>query len=116
MALKQNLSEKLKVLRHMKNTSLEDYSSELGISRSTLQYMESGNANSTLDTVEQIAKSLDIDAQVLLSSDITGSQLQTAMLLLQTLNSFRELPPEKRLAAAELFRELVMLLSGDERD
>lgn len=44
MELRQNLSDNLKVLRQAREATLEGFSLDIGISRSTLQEIEAGKA------------------------------------------------------------------------
>ena len=48
MELRQNLSDNLKVLRQAREATLEGFSLDIGISRSTLQEIEAGKANACL--------------------------------------------------------------------
>lgn len=55
MEMQDMLADRLKQKRALSHASLEEYSKELGISKSALQKYEAGTGNPTLATVQTIA-------------------------------------------------------------
>lgn len=113
MELKRNLSENIRLLRKMRGATLENFSNDIGISKSTLQEIESGKANVTLDTVNTIAQGLKVSPTALLAEDQASDLTPLTKSLLQTIAPFCALPSKKREAAMEQFCGLVRLLSGE---
>ena len=66
MSLILNLSVQLRQYRREKDITLMEFSSMLGIAKSSLQSYESGNGNPTLNTVEQIGQKIHVDSGSLL--------------------------------------------------
>ena len=66
MSLNSNLSIQLRQYRKEKDITLVEFSSMLGIAKSSLQNYESGNGNPTLNTVEQIGRKINVESSSLL--------------------------------------------------
>ena len=66
MSLNSNLSIQLRQYRRENDITLMEFSSMLGIAKSSLQSYESGNGNPTLNTVEQIGQKIHVDSGSLL--------------------------------------------------
>ena len=66
MSLNSNLSIQLRQYRKEKDITLVEFSSMLGISKSSLQNYESGRGNPTLNTIEQIGQKINRDSGSLL--------------------------------------------------
>lgn len=66
MSLISNLSAQLKQYRKKQDITLMEFSSMLGISKSSLQNYESGRGNPTLNTIEQIGQKMNMDSGSLL--------------------------------------------------
>ena len=62
MSLTSNLSVQLRQYRREQDITLVEFSSMLGIAKSSLQSYESGKGNPTLNTVEQICLLYTSDA------------------------------------------------------
>ena len=74
MEMQDMLADRLKQKRALSHASLEEYSKELGISKSALQKYEAGTGNPTLATVQTIADHLhESPAQLLGMADRIGS-------------------------------------------
>ncbi|MCI8646447.1 MAG: helix-turn-helix transcriptional regulator [Firmicutes bacterium] len=67
MSLSNNFSNNVSVLREIRKLTLTEFANEIQISRSHLQSVLRYSCNPTLDTVEQVAKGLDVDPLTLLS-------------------------------------------------
>lgn len=110
MELKHHLSESLKLLRKERDATLDEFSADIGISRSNLQEIEQGRANATLDTVDIIAQNLGVSALELLSAKPdTPRQIRS---LISTVELFALLPAEKQTLAVYHFTALIELLGG----
>lgn len=113
MALKDNLSENIRALRKLHNSSLEEFASEIGISKSSLQTIEKGqDLNPSLGTIETISKSLEVPALSLLSDTYNTDELHIAFILLRTISRVVNLPDDKQQQASNLFDQLIRLLSS----
>ena len=108
MTIQKNLSNMMRAIRESRNVSITQFSEELGISRSSLQDLLNGKSNPRIDTVEHIAESLAINPLTLLSAAYSEEQLETAILLLETIEAISRLPTEKRIKCASLFHELIL--------
>lgn len=64
MTLAEILAQNLKVIRG--ELTQDDFARKLGISRSTLAQIEAASAETTIDTLEQIAKALHCHVEGLL--------------------------------------------------
>lgn len=85
-SLNQNLTRNLRLVYQARRTTLVEFSRELGIGHSTLRNILHGQGNSTLSTVEQIAQSLGVAPQVLLTGQHTEDRLLSALLLLEAVD------------------------------
>ncbi len=117
-SLNQTLARNLRLIYAMRRQNLEEFSSELGVGHTTVQNIFRHKSNLTLDTVELIAKHLEISPVELLSEQYPKTDLVCSTLILETLDLFQPLPPSKRKQAAALFCQLLELLpvrDGEER-
>ena len=114
--LKQNLSTNLRTLRSMRRASLEDFSEELGIGKTTLQDLEKGNGNPTLETIEHISQNLSISPLTLLSNRYDPHDLYTAQMLLSNIKTLCTLSREEQLEAVMLFDQLIRLINKSSFD
>lgn len=92
--------------------SLEEYSKELGISKSALQKYEAGTGNPTLATVQTIADHLHESPAQLLGM-YSEEEMEAAGLMFRTLEWSMGLSEGSRRELAVLFRELSRFLSGE---
>lgn len=107
--LMKNLANNLKALRLASGKTLDEFSEELCIARSTLQELEAGRSNSRMDTVQIIADKLELPAIVLLSPSF--EQLTPALFLFRQLESFLELSPKEQKEVTEAFHTIIRLLT-----
>ena len=112
MGLKQNFSENIRSFRTSRGSSLEEFADIIGIGKTTLQDIENGKANSTLDTIETIAKGLNVDPIVLLAERGTPKEFAVLLAILNINESFSSLSREKQLAAAEHMRKFILTITG----
>ena len=110
MTLQKNLSNTMNALRVSRRQSIAEFSEELGISRSSMQELLKGNGN----TIEHIAARLQMDPAALLSCSFSQGQMETALLLLQAIDTFSALSDEKRKRAAALLQELILIIGPEE--
>lgn len=104
----------MNALRISRRQSITEFSEELGISRSSMQELLKGNGNPRMDTVEHIAQRLQIEPAALLSCSFSQGQMETLLLLLQSLDVFSALSEEKRKRAAVLLQELIVIIGPGE--
>lgn len=105
----KNLSDNLCTIRALKQMSLVRFSTELGISKSTLQEIERGHSPS-LDTLECIARRLDIPAAALISDSLAPEQTGMLLRLLQGFDWYQSWPQEAQARFYDLFTQLLLLL------
>ena len=109
-SLNQNLTRNLRLVYQARRTTLEEFSCELGIGHSTLRNILHGQGNSTLGTVEQIAQTLGVAPQVLLTGQHTEDRLLSALLLLEAVDCLKPLDPGQQRQASILLSQLLELL------
>ena len=109
-SLNQNLTRNLRLVYQARRTTLVEFSRELGIGHSTLRNILHGQGNSTLSTVEQIAQSLGVAPQVLLTGQHTEDRLLSALLLLEAADCLKPLDPGQQKQASILLSQLLELL------
>ena len=109
-SLNQNLTRNLRLVYQARRTTLVEFSRELGIGHSTLRNILHGQGNSTLSTVEQIAQSLGVAPQVLLTGQHTEDRLLSALLLLEAVDCLKPLDPGQQKKASILLSQLLELL------
>lgn len=89
MGLSNNFSSNLSSLRKLHKVTLTEFANESQISRSHLQNALKGSCNPTLDTVEQIAKGLQVDPLMLLSGPDAATPEGSSPLLLQNIHAIK---------------------------
>lgn len=94
MTNQEILAKKLRMLRGSK--SQMEFASELGITKATVQAIEGQKSNARIDTLDMIAKALDIPSSVLLSDEPSVEQLDTMAYLLQRMDWFLSLDDAMR--------------------
>ena len=104
--LTKTLCNTIKGLREKEGVSLEAFSEKLGISKTSLQNIERGGANPTLETVEQVADALGVSPL-----DYDTEEFRIAWLLLDLLERFEKLSAKERGEAMKAFNLLVETLS-----
>ena len=109
-SLNQNLTRNLRLVYQARRTTLVEFSRELGIGHSTLRNILHGQGNSILSTVEQIAQSLGVAPQVLLTGQHTEDRLLSALLLLEAVDCLKPLDPGQQKQASILLSQLLELL------
>ena len=109
-SLNQHLTRNLRLVYQARRTTLVEFSRELGIGHSTLRNILHGQGNSTLSTVEQIAQSLGVAPQVLLTGQHTEDRLLSALLLLEAVDCLKPLDPGQQKQASILLSQLLELL------
>lgn len=112
MLLSQNLSFFLSIVQAEQGLTLSELAQKLGIARSSLQKMLLGEGNPRLDTVERMAKKLNVDPALPLACSRSEQQLEALSLLLEFLRMATGLPPDRRRKLAELLPELTQLWNG----
>lgn len=97
MAICENLGDYLNRIRNNQGLSISQFSTLLGISRSSLQAILNGTGNPRSDTIEHIADRLNLDYRTLLSGQeqpsglqLTEQQQKDLLLLLNRFSDFRE--------------------------
>ena len=94
MSLASNLSVQLRQYRKEQDITLVEFSSMLGIAKSSLQSYESGKGNPTLNTVEQISRKIHVDSSSLLFPEKPHAALQNGV------------PPEQLCALSRMLSQI----------
>ena len=110
MGATENLAKNLRTLRAIQGCSLVHYAKLLNISKSTLQEIEHGHPPH-LDTVECIARSLNIPVPLLLSDTLLTDRNDPTVRLLLTLNWYSSWEPQDRDTLLSLCAEMVKLMN-----
>lgn len=110
MGATENLARNLRTLRAIQGCSLVHFAKRLNISKSTLQEIEHGHPPH-LDTVECIARNLDIPVSVLLSDTFSPEQSHQTFQLLLKLDWYSSWAPQDREELLSLCSEIVRLLN-----
>lgn len=110
MTLQQNLSNAMNAIRYSRDYNLTEFAKELAISRSALQKILDGTANPRIDTIEHIAKQLDMNPLTLLCCSYSEEQMEVALPLLKISDQLFKLPDKDQQKFLELFKALVHLL------
>ena len=92
MSLENCLAKNLKALRLVRRMSQVEFAQEIGISKSTLQEIESGKSPN-LDTLTCIAARLNIPLSVLISGTAPSDQMGLLVELIRTFDWFAQLSP-----------------------
>jgi transcriptional regulator with XRE-family HTH domain len=116
MELIQILSENIKTLCRASGLTLEEYAYEVGISKTTLQEITSGNGNPTLQTVENIAHYHDLSPVFMLSKH-TKSEIEAMDLFLKNIRMLNHLTGSLRVELLRLpIDALQIFLSVEDSD
>ena len=99
MVKSNNLSNNLKAYQQLRDSSLTEFSEELGIPKSTLRaVMRDGNT--TLDTAIRLAEGLGVSLDELVYDERLPDRIGLAQLLLRGLGWYASLPDDTRTAVA----------------
>lgn len=109
MLLQRNFSNAMTVIKTARKLSITDFSEEIGISRSSMQEILKGTCNPRISTIEYIADNLGVHPAGLLFPGCSNSQLEFSLILLQTLETFSDLPEDRQREAAELLCQLLRI-------
>ena len=107
------LAQKIRMLRSLKHISQFDFADEIGISKTVLSDIECGRGNPTLETLEHLADGLGVPLAALLGSADDAGTLQTARMLLSSIETLQELEPGYQTLAVRMFGQLILLLRPD---
>ena len=111
MDLKHNFSNNIKNLRIKRNCTLEEFADEIGVGKTTLQDIENGKSNSTLDTIEKIANNLNINSLLLLTDFQAPEKYIPTMIILQSISGFCNLSEAKQLEISRHVNSIIDLLT-----
>ncbi len=111
--MQENLASTMNLIRSSRGLSITEFSEELGIARSSLQDLLMGRGNPRIDTVEYIARQLQVDPLALLAGGCTDRQQQVLLLILNLLQETAELTPDQRSELAGLLTQLAALLESE---
>lgn len=91
MAIRENLARHLHMIREQRGMTITQFSEQCGIARSSMQLILSGKGNPRLDTIEHIARRLDVSPLSLLSGQSEDISSPTETQLHQLLEQLNEL-------------------------
>lgn len=116
MGMQQNVAKMMRAFKEQRQISLEEFSKELEISRSTLQEYLRGDGNPSIRTLDHIAKKLNVDPLVLVSGSFKPNQVNIVMLLFRTTRQVVAMPAEKRHELVTLIVQIAEIWEFDEWD
>ena len=115
MNIQHNIAAFLSAYKRKRGLSAAEFSEELEISRSVLQDYLAGHCNPRADTIEHIAKKLNISPAALVSGGlISPTAYDLIFVLLDTLDAFHDLSQDRKREAIDLFIRLLRLLTNDD--
>lgn len=116
MGMQQNVARMMREFKAQRQVSLEEFSKELEISRSTLQDYLSGKGNPSVRTLDHIARKLDVDPLILVSGTFQPTQVNIVMMLFRTTKQVVAMPAEKRHELVALIVQIAAIWEFDEWD
>lgn len=114
MNIQQNISNFIQAYKRQKGLTTMELANELGISHSVLSDYLNGHCNPRADTIEHIAKKLNVSPAALVSGGlISQTEYDLIFVLLNTLDAFRGMGPERQHEGIDLFIRLLRLMTDD---
>lgn len=114
MEVQQNMATVIRMIMETRNMSIDEFSEELEISRSTLQEYLKGKGNPSIKTVIHLSQKLKIEPAVLLTGMTEVEARDVVRPLLATMVNVSQLNNSKKVRLAELFWEMVRLWADEE--
>lgn len=115
MDIHQNIANFLNAYKRKREISSAEFAEELEISRSVLQDYLACRRNPRADTIEHIAKKLNVSPAALVSGGlISQTEYDLIFVLLDTLDAFHDLSPDRQREGIDLFIRLLHLLTNAE--
>lgn len=111
MSIMKRISIVLHWYKEVNNLSMSEFAKELGIAVSSLQGYMDGTANPRADTIELLAKKMNVPLMEMVSSP--APEWERAETILRAAREFGNLPKEKQEQGIQLFLQLVALFSQD---
>lgn len=111
ISIQENLAASIRFMMEVRRQSLTEISEKAEISRSMMQEYVKARGNPSLATIEHLAEKLDVDPTALLTGMLGMEQTECALPLLGVIQQVAELDQEQRIRFAELFLEMVQILS-----
>ena len=112
ISIQENLAASIRFMMEVRRQSLTEISEKAEISRSLLREgFGKARGNPSLATIEHLAEKLDVDPTALLTGMLGMEQTECALPLLGVIQQVAELDQEQRIRFAELFLEMVQILS-----
>lgn len=105
------MAASIRFMMEVRRQSLTEISEKAEISRSMMQEYVKARGNPSLATIEHLAEKLDVDPTALLTGMLGMEQTECALPLLGVIQQVAELDQEQRIRFAELFLEMVQILS-----
>ena len=112
--IQRNMANFLGAYKRQRGISAAEFSEELEISRSVLQDYLAGRCNPRADTIDHIAKKLNVSPAALVSGGlISPTEYDLIFVLLDTLDAFHSLSQDQKHEGVDLFIRLLSLLTND---
>lgn len=112
--IQQNIAAFLSAYKRQKGISAAEFAEELELSRSVLQDYLAGRCNPRADTIEHIAKKLNVSPAALVSGGLLSpTEYDLIFVLLDTLDAFHGLSPGRQQEGIDLFIRLLRLMTDD---
>lgn len=113
MEVQQNMATVIRMIMETRNMSIDEFSEELEISRSTLQEYLKGKGNPSIKTIIHLSQKLEIEPAVLLTGMTEVEARDVVRPLLDTVLKVSRLNNDKKIRLAELFWEMVRLWADE---
>lgn len=119
METNEILAVNVKKYRQRCDLSQEEFANTIGLSPSHLREIEHARGNPTLDTLDRIAKGLEVTPEALLFSglgEMAEDKQALICFLTSEINHFLKIPVSKRLFIVRLFEYLLVALSYNDEE
>lgn len=111
MLIAKGLSYALRKYKEVNHLSMTALAAELGIAVSSLEGYMSGTANPCAETIEMIAKKMNVSIIEMVSGP--APEWEQAETMVRAAKEISGLPADRRERGVELFLQFVALFTGD---
>lgn len=112
MSISKNMAVILRRYKAVQDLSVSEMADELGIAKSILEDYLHGKGNPRADTLDLLARKLDVPLTEIVSGPLPGQE--QAETIIRAAGVFSGLPPERRERGIQLFLELAALFSEED--
>lgn len=116
MGIRTNIANLIEARRKAKNLSMEEMAQELGIPRSSLQSYVKGSVNLRADTIELLARKLELEPEELITNPNDDPSWQKARQVACAAQEIANLSDVHRKEGIDSFLNLVHLFAEDKQE